>query len=133
MEHTHKEDGLSICMDYVLSLVNAGAAAAVCDDMCPRHHVRNMYVWQISVFDGWDTLEEESEQIEAAYCDPMQQNLPVRVSSSLSLSLSLSLSFLPKSINGVNEFLKILYGVEMAIYFYNIQVIIILTGASQTV
>ncbi|MBN3297737.1 PARPT polymerase, partial [Amia calva] len=72
--HTHQKDGILVCADFFSGHCHLGV-------LCPRHHTRRPYHWQIrhSKSKQWMSISDSAqEQLEALYCNPDHDQVKVK-------------------------------------------------------
>ncbi|KAA0714841.1 TCDD-inducible poly [ADP-ribose] polymerase [Triplophysa tibetana] len=72
--HTHQEDGVSICVDFLQGVCVYGSD-------CAHHHTVLPYHWQIRRTDTqiWQSISDDSqEQLERLYCNPDNEHVRLK-------------------------------------------------------
>ncbi|XP_027320299.3 protein mono-ADP-ribosyltransferase TIPARP [Anas platyrhynchos] len=72
--HTHQEDGIEICVDFL-------QGACVYGSDCPKHHTVLPYHWQVrrTATQSWQSVTNDSqEHLERLYCNPDNDRIKVK-------------------------------------------------------
>lgn len=72
--HTHQEDGIEICVDFL-------QGACVYGNDCPKHHTVLPYHWQVrrTATQSWQSVSNDSqEHLERLYCNPDNDRIKVK-------------------------------------------------------
>lgn len=72
--HTHQEDGIEICVDFL-------QGACVYGSDCPKHHTVLPYHWQVrrTATQSWQSVSNDSqEHLERLYCNPDNDRIKVK-------------------------------------------------------
>ncbi|XP_008938967.1 PREDICTED: TCDD-inducible poly [ADP-ribose] polymerase-like [Merops nubicus] len=72
--HTHQEDGIEICVDFLKGTCVYGSD-------CPKHHTVLPYHWQVrrTATQSWQSVTNDSqEHLERLYCNPENDRIKVR-------------------------------------------------------
>ncbi|NWH67284.1 PARPT polymerase, partial [Geococcyx californianus] len=72
--HTHQEDGIEICVDFL-------QGTCVYGNDCPKHHTVLPYHWQVrsTATQSWQSVTNDSqEHLERLYCNPDNDRIKVK-------------------------------------------------------
>ncbi|NXW81658.1 PARPT polymerase, partial [Alopecoenas beccarii] len=72
--HTHQEDGIEICVDFLQGTCVYGSD-------CPKHHTVLPYHWQVrrTATQSWQSVTNDSqEHLERLYCNPDNDRIKVK-------------------------------------------------------
>lgn len=72
--HTHQEDGIEICVDFLQGMCVYGSD-------CPKHHTVLPYHWQVrrTATQSWQSVTNDSqEHLERLYCNPDNDRIKVK-------------------------------------------------------